>query len=76
MTQGRENVQGAIFWNVIQTCEYGCSDNECNEKPEVSGPPTGFIIGTETTLIFGVLIVIVVIIGGLFYKVRKRGVSK
>jgi len=63
-------------WNTIETCEYGCSDNECNEKPEVSGPPTGFIIGAETPLIFGVLIAIAVVIGGLFYRARKTKVSK
>lgn len=63
-------------WNTIETCEYGCSDNECNEKPEVSGPLTGFITGAETPLIFGVLIAIAVVIGGLFYRARKSKVSK
>ncbi|MCK5020628.1 MAG: DUF333 domain-containing protein [Candidatus Peribacteraceae bacterium] len=60
-------------WVVIQICEHGCSDNECNEKSELTGPPTGLIIGTDATVISGFLVVIViVVIGGLFYKTKKR----
>jgi len=65
-------------WNLIQKCEYGCLNNGCNDKPKMIGPPTGFMIVSETTLTLGVLILmaIVVVAGGFFYKTRKKKFSK
>lgn len=60
-------------WNRIETCEYGCSDHECNEKPEAAGgPPTGLVIGTQSSLILGFLIAVALVVGGLSYIIRKK----
>jgi len=65
-------------WSVVQTCEYGCSNSVCNEKPKVSVSPTGFITGTGATLMFGILILtaIAVVAGRFFYRARKKEIFR
>lgn len=58
-------------WDIVQTCEHGCSDNECNEISEGTGPPTGLMIGTEATVVSGILIIVVVLGGFYLFKIRK-----
>ncbi len=68
-------------WTKVETCEYGCSGNECNSAPatgtedNITGPsggtPTGLVLGVEPGLLAWVIGVIIILACGIYWFRRR-----
>jgi hypothetical protein len=60
-------------WDLIQSCENGCSGGRCADKPKLTGGAlTGMAIVGNSGPLLGALVLIIAVIGGLFYFFRSR----
>jgi len=74
-------------WETLETCEYGCSGNECNTSPTIleeaenktsagpepeGGAVTGLILGVEPFMLAGIIGIVIVLVCGLVYWFRFR----